>query len=652
MPFSIQNANGVHIASLEGILDQSTSSKLFTNLKNSVAKGSKIILDFAKVPEIDKLGIPKLIELQQWCELQGCSLIIAGLRPRPQALLLEKPDAIVFSFSPSVEVAFQNLDAACLANWDFFATRQSDDEPVHVASKPTRVVPATAFSLPAESEPPKKMGVSGLNPPSQPKATRLPIVWNRWDDGGNSAAEPLAESEAQDKPSSYRRLAVIVALAVLAAVGGFELALSFRLPEILVEPDFVEVNQGQELPDVRVTVFRGKLAPENTTLLDGLSFDRGEQFHNGWDYYLSGAIRQPGKHVLKIHAARGSREAIPVNLTVLVKEVAQAEWIFHPQSLPLLEGMAIPERSYTKIVNGVSALTLQWSGEPAEGLLVEQKPALSGSWRMTGRPEKAGRFKGELIATRKDGKQETRAFEIEIRARPHLDVRSAVTTAVPSVPSPKMQEMAQSVLTNTVEMKTKLTPETEEAKLATPTTIQEANQEQSAIDDRMRTFLMERVEKANPHFTIKDKEMLRTIVSRLRRAARVATISFSHNQHRLQPDQVKAIQGALKNPEVAQLLSNPDCQVLVVGYASMTGSPTLNIRLSQWRARSVNEVMRQVLGRGADLCGDYGATDILSDEEGGNRVVEVYAGLIEISKVEEILADSFKQDFNRRHGGR
>ncbi len=652
MPFSIQNANGVHIASLHGVLDHATGSKLIASVKSSVDKGCKIILDCAQVPEIDQAGLRQLVELQHWCVAQGSPLILAGLNPAPQAFLLRTEAEIPFSFSPSVAVAFQNRDAASLPKQESFSLSQQEDEPSQTAAAQS----AQPVSPGGESLPVQMAVASEPSLPHRPKVMRSPIVWNRWDDGGKAVPEPLPApspepEEFEIKPPSHRRLAIIVALAALAALGGFQLAQYLKVPEVMVEPDFVEVNLGQELPDVRVTVFKGQVDVENTVLPEGVTLDSGEEFHDGWDYFLTGALRQPGRHVVKIQATRGQRRAIPATLTLWVKERQQADWVFHPQSLPLMEGKPIPATSYTKIVNGVSSLSLHWIGESVTGLQVEQKPVGSGSWRMTGKPEKAGKFQGEFRVVRKDGKLETRAFEIEIRARPQAPMDSPVAAALPLPEQPQSMGGTPAA---------PLTPNSMQASPATPLTasptssveVQQVSLDQAAIDDRMRTFLMERIEKANRHFTNKDKEMLRTIVSRLRRAVRVATVSFGHNEHRLKPEQVHDIQAALQKPEVAELLSDADCQVLVVGYASMTGSQAINIRLSQWRARSVNEVIRQSLGRGADLCGDYGPTEILSDEEGGNRVVEIYAGLILISKVEEILADSFKNDFNQRHGGR
>lgn len=167
----------------------------------------------------------------------------------------------------------------------------------------------------------------------------------------------------------------------------------------------------------------------------------------------------------------------------------------------------------------------------------------------------------------------------------------------------------------------------------------------------MRTFLMERIEKANNHFTDSDKALLREIVGRLKEARLVKTVEFGVNKTSLSSAEASELKEVLRKPKIAKLLDDKDCQILIVGYASTTGSHARNVKLSQQRAQAVNSLLQGEIKRSADLCGDYGPTDIISSKEAGNRVVEIYIGTIEISKTEQVLADMFKKDFNRRHGG-
>ena len=75
------------------------------------------------------------------------------------------------------------------------------------------------------------------------------------------------------------------------------------------------------------------------------------------------------------------------------------------------------------------------------------------------------------------------------------------------------------------------------------------------------------------------------------------------------------------------------------------------MRLSRARAAGVNRLLRELIGRGADLCGDYGPTDIVSEDKLGNQAVEVFAGTIDLPSILSDVADKFKDEFNRRHGG-
>lgn len=168
----------------------------------------------------------------------------------------------------------------------------------------------------------------------------------------------------------------------------------------------------------------------------------------------------------------------------------------------------------------------------------------------------------------------------------------------------------------------------------------------------MRTFLLERIEKANDHFTFEEKTKLRQMVGLLTDARMVARITFPTGKMTLMEREKRNLKDALSDTGNRALLDDPGCQILVVGYASPSGSRSANIRLSRGRANAVNSQLRSVLGRGADLCGDYGPTEIVSDEQLGNQAVEIFAGKIELPDFLEEVADKFKEDFNARHGGR
>ena len=111
------------------------------------------------------------------------------------------------------------------------------------------------------------------------------------------------------------------------------------------------------------------------------------------------------------------------------------------------------------------------------------------------------------------------------------------------------------------------------------------------------------------------------------------------------------LKAALQTVDNTALFKDPACQIVVVGYASKTGNPVSNVKISKLRASNVNRFLKGIVGHYADLCGDYGPTNVLdqsADEK--NRAVEVYAGTLEPSSDMQANAEQFKRDFNREHG--
>lgn len=166
----------------------------------------------------------------------------------------------------------------------------------------------------------------------------------------------------------------------------------------------------------------------------------------------------------------------------------------------------------------------------------------------------------------------------------------------------------------------------------------------------MRNFLLERIEKVGSHFNDFQKGQLRLMVSRLKEARLVATVRFKINSSAVSELEAGKLAKNLNDPDIKQLLEDEDCQLVVVGYADMSGSQAHNIKLSKMRARAVDLVISEEIGRRADMSGDYGPTDVISEDASENRVVEVYAGTIEMSGKLRETADQFKENFQRFHG--
>jgi hypothetical protein len=170
----------------------------------------------------------------------------------------------------------------------------------------------------------------------------------------------------------------------------------------------------------------------------------------------------------------------------------------------------------------------------------------------------------------------------------------------------------------------------------------------------MRKFLLERIERLPVRYTQDDRENLRLVVRRLQQAKLVQRVRFEHEgQTAVSPAETAKLLAALKTADTARLFKEKECRIVVVGYASLTGSLSSNVRISKFRAKAVRDLMRGAMGRNADLCGDYGPTDVV--EPGAlqeNRAVEIYAGTMDLPEDLRRPAQHFVDDFNRRHGAR
>ena len=619
MPATLQTINGLQVATLSGPLDGTSGADLVTTIRNSVENTSRLVLDFARVPVVDLPGLQRLLELNQWLQPARGRLALAATSPEVRRRMEESNITDKFEFFPSREAALRALGDDAPA--DAFGPFDTDSS----------VIPEVDSAI--FSDAPQASRTAALNDwaspaPSVAKAGSWSEgaedgVWDKYT-RQSSLASPTAPDQKASKKWLYPWLAVaaIVALAVIFWLVNFPKVPEIQISEAMME---IEVQEGQELPEISILVVNGSLDCGEISLPPGIHFNEdAEKTPEGLRYSLTGAPNAAGRNTIRLRASNGSRksETVELNLSVLERKL---EWLFYQP--PMEESQPIIKRNYAKIVTGAASLTLTWKGEALQGLEVREIEGVKSTWQLIGTPGRSGTFRAEFHASTKLGKEETKSFAIQVKPAP---------TPEPVVVPPPATDPSK-------------------APTAAPQTpalsAEEKPTASEAASDHMRTFFLERIEKANNHFTDADKTLLRTIVGRLKEARLVATVKFDVNQTTISPTQKEALQKALHESDTAKLLENADCQLLVVGYASKTGSYARNVKLSQQRSQRVNEVLRNEINRKADLCGDYGPTDLISSVEAGNRVVEIYAGTIEINKSEQIVADMFKKDFNRRHGG-
>jgi outer membrane protein OmpA-like peptidoglycan-associated protein len=90
-----------------------------------------------------------------------------------------------------------------------------------------------------------------------------------------------------------------------------------------------------------------------------------------------------------------------------------------------------------------------------------------------------------------------------------------------------------------------------------------------------------------PDLSASNKETLFSELTHAKGLKRLVTVTFKIGQEQISPMDALAIKASLGTDLMQPLLSDPRAVFVVLGYASKTGSPQLNMRLSQQRANAV-----------------------------------------------------------------
>ena len=130
-----------------------------------------------------------------------------------------------------------------------------------------------------------------------------------------------------------------------------------------------------------------------------------------------------------------------------------------------------------------------------------------------------------------------------------------------------------------------------------------------------------------PGVTAANKDKLYGRVDHARGMGRVLTIPFEKGESTVRAASVDKMKSQLADPRFKQLLDDPTVVFVVLGYADQKGNDKVNAEISQTRARSVVDAMR-------DKCGllnvmhavAMGGSNFFSAKEADkNRVVEIWA---------------------------
>jgi outer membrane protein OmpA-like peptidoglycan-associated protein len=145
--------------------------------------------------------------------------------------------------------------------------------------------------------------------------------------------------------------------------------------------------------------------------------------------------------------------------------------------------------------------------------------------------------------------------------------------------------------------------------------------------EQVKAAIIKRIE-LQPTLSRAQKDKIYEKVQSAKAMGRIAVISFATNSS-LPSQDVASITSQLNTPQVKKLLEDPGVVLAILGYADRQGDDQRNFVLSNDRALSVLQILR-------DKCGvlntmyaiPMGGTDLFDPRSfGRNRTVEVWAGL-------------------------
>ena len=147
-------------------------------------------------------------------------------------------------------------------------------------------------------------------------------------------------------------------------------------------------------------------------------------------------------------------------------------------------------------------------------------------------------------------------------------------------------------------------------------------------NQQVRDEVLKRID-AIPNITKVQKDKLYNSVLRAKSMGLIVTIPFASGSARLPANEVPALKTQLEQPELRKLREDFTYVFVILGYADAKGDEKKNLAISQTRADSVLEAMR-------DKCGvtnvmhavAMGSSTLMDDKNlEKNRIVEVWAVL-------------------------
>ncbi len=645
MPTEIHSVQGITVAKILGMLDEAEGAQLLAYFREQLLNAGKVVVDGSEVTGMDGNGLLSLVTLQRRLTSVGLArLPLAGFSQNLWSYVVQSGQSEFFDYRSSVDEALHGFGIVPTGGAGSAASTVHLQPTPEGPAVPIPIMPASNSGAwkreeemtnlwqrpgsnpvaPASVEPqPGMPHAAPASPPPQLKASDDEVIARK------QAPHPAKKSSSGVKIGVILVLlcAFMLFLAAAAAAAWWFLlrdqtpTLALAKTELMLtegnevdEGYTVEVTHGvlevEGLPDDLVFVNSGsESATASATTLFGLKLFSASKH----TYELSGQAKEGAKiSVVKLVAVGEKERSAPQEMRIIVK-AKPLEWkLATLSSLGLKAGKAITGKS--SFVAGAAKLAAE---NLPKGLSVKKASSGVLEWSLVGTPETAGESKVKVTAMNASGELEEKEIVLKV----------AEGSPPPTQPLPGPGGVV---------------------------TQQPPSDTEKEVDDGMRNFFLNRIDQLPDRYTPTDRENLRMVVAGLTKAEKVFTVFFEKDgQVEVSTSQADAFKQALKKSSVAELLKNDGCQIIVVGYASKKGSVASNIRISKERAKSVDELLKKFTNRNADICGDYGPTDVVStNKEEENRVVEVYAGTMTLPDFLKPKATDFKDDFNRRHGFR
>lgn len=145
---------------------------------------------------------------------------------------------------------------------------------------------------------------------------------------------------------------------------------------------------------------------------------------------------------------------------------------------------------------------------------------------------------------------------------------------------------------------------------------------------RVKADVLKRID-LMPTVSAKNKDSLYLSVERARRMGRLAAIPFASGKSSIGANETEALKREMQSEQIQQLVQDPTAVFVVLGYADTKGDEKQNLEISERRAKSVLDALRNRCGIVNIIHAVGMGGSALFDEQKTekNRVAEIWAVL-------------------------